>query len=98
MRIIRALRERQKDGAKLILWTCREDAPLAEAVGWCKAHGLRFDAVNANLPERIAQYGGDSRKVSADLYLDDKALGVLNGVILFPDMDSATWVTAHGQA
>ena len=95
-RIIRALRERQKAGVKLILWTCREGGLLSEAVGWSKAHGLLFDAVNENLPERIAQYGGDCRKISADLYLDDKALSVMNGVIMFPDMDGMTWSVAHG--
>jgi hypothetical protein len=63
-------------GDKLILWTCREGESLAKAVEWCKARGLVFDAVNENLPERIEQYGGDSRKVSADLYLDDKAKNV----------------------
>jgi len=97
-RIIRALRDRQKAGVKLILWTCREGGLLTEAVGWCKAQGLRFDAVNENLLERIAQYGGNCRKISADLYLDDLALGVRNGVILFPDMDGVTWRLANAEA
>lgn len=58
----------------LILWTCREGVRLNEAVAWCNAQGLTFDAVNANLPERIAEYGGDCRKLSADYYIDDKNL------------------------
>jgi hypothetical protein len=33
-----------------------------------------FDAYNENLPERIAEYGGDCRKISADFYVDDKNL------------------------
>ena len=40
------------------------------------ARGLYFDAVNANLPERIAYFGGDCRKISADEYWDDRAVVV----------------------
>jgi hypothetical protein len=73
------IRERQK-GNKVILWTNRtdkpekEEYPLKAAIDFCKAAGLEFDAVNENLPEIIAAYGSDSRKVSADKYIDDKAL------------------------
>ncbi len=67
----------REQGHKLILWTCREGELLDRAVIWCAYHGLCFDAVNENLPERIAQYGGDCRKISADFYVDDKNLGGL---------------------
>lgn len=77
--VIDDLLYRQSIGTKLILWTCREGELLSEAVGWCKAFGLRFDAVNNNLPERVAAYGKDCRKVSADEYWDDKARVVREG-------------------
>lgn len=64
--------ERQ-NGAALILWTCRCGELLDAAVAWCRARGLEFDAVNENLPERVALYGTESRKVSADEYWEDKA-------------------------
>lgn len=35
-------------------------------------HGLKFDAVNENLPEVIELMGGDSRKIFANEYIDDK--------------------------
>ena len=70
---IRALIRLRGNGARLILWTCRTGALLDEAVSWCEGYGLSFDAVNDNVPERIALYGGDTRKVSADEYWDDKA-------------------------
>lgn len=62
----------KKQGAKLILWTCRRGKELDDAVEWCKNRGLIFDAVNENLPEVIEAFGGDTRKVVADEYLDDK--------------------------
>jgi len=59
---------------KLILWSCRTGDKLQEAVEACNEYGLRFDAVNENLPEIVKLFGGDNRKVYADLYLDDKSL------------------------
>lgn len=72
--LITALRDRQQKGDKLILWTCREGRLLDKAILWCEEQGLVFDAVNANLPEIIAGYANDSRKISADCYIDDKCM------------------------
>lgn len=63
--------ERRKRGTKIILWTCRSGQDLKDAVDFCKENGLEFDAVNENLPEMIKAYGNDSRKISADKYIDD---------------------------
>lgn len=68
-KLIEWLKECQKNGCKLILWTMREGKPLEDAVEWCKGYGLEFDAVNENLPELIEKYG-DKRKIFADHYLD----------------------------
>lgn len=72
--VIAQLKHLQSDGHKLILWTCREGDALVKAINWCAARGLHFDAYNANLPERIAEFGNDPRKIGADYYLDDKNL------------------------
>lgn len=69
-------KRRKAAGAKLILWTCRSGEQLSEAIGFCKALDLRFDAVNENLPEHIEKYGSDCRKVFADEYWDDKAKAI----------------------
>lgn len=61
-------------GHKLILWTSRDNADLENAVEWCKQQGIVFDAVNAPLPEQIARFNNDSRKIWADYYIDDKAM------------------------
>lgn len=63
----------KENGHRIILWTCREGVDLDAAVQACAAFGLVFDAVNSNLPETIAGYM-DSRKVVADLYIDDRGL------------------------
>ena len=67
--LIEHLKEQQAAGARLILWTNREGDLLEEAVEWCKAHGLTFDTVNANLPELIDLYKNDCRKINADIYI-----------------------------
>ena len=69
--LIKFLIRWRERGNKVILWTCREHEMLSKAVVWCAAHGLFFDAVNCNLPERIEYYQNDSRKIGADYYIDD---------------------------
>lgn len=65
------IKNQQKQGARIILWTCRQGLKLDEALMWCNAQGLRFDAVNRNVPEIIEAFGGDCRKIYADVYIDD---------------------------
>lgn len=56
-------------GWSIVLWTCREGKELKEAVEWCKMNGLEFDAINEN-PSHVPF---KSRKVVADMYIDDNA-------------------------
>lgn len=70
--VIDFCKQKRVEGHKLILWTCRCGEYLEQAIKWCEEQGLIFDAINENLPERITEYGGDCRKVSADYYIDDK--------------------------
>lgn len=72
--LIDCLKQWKSNGNKLILWTCRTDEALSNAVEWCRCQGLTFDAVNDNLPEIIADYGSNSRKVTCDYYIDDRML------------------------
>lgn len=71
--VIQKLLEEQRAGARVILWTCRRGVELLAAIYWSLDHGLAFDGVNENLPEIIAEFGGDTRKIYADEYWDDKA-------------------------
>ena len=62
---------------KLILWTVREGELLDEAVAYCRHRGLEFYAVNKNYPEERPTHEGYSRKLQADLFIDDRNLGGL---------------------
>ena len=71
--LIAYLREWKRMGNKLILWTCRAGEPLDMALRWCREYELEFDAVNDNLPEIVEKYGNNSRKITCDYYIDDRA-------------------------
>lgn len=62
---------RKTFGAQIILWTCRVGEMLDKAVNWCSEHGLEFDAVNENLPHIVEYFGSDTRKIFANMYIDD---------------------------
>lgn len=65
----------QSKGDKLILWTCRTGDRLKSAIKLCTDNGLHFDAINENLPDVLAMYDNvDSRKITADYYIDDKSV------------------------
>lgn len=69
------LKIEQALGAKIILWTCRNGEALKNAVRFCtEVMGFHFDAINENLDEVKILYGGDTRKIFADEYWDDKAV------------------------
>ena len=75
--LIQILKERKHRGEKLILWTCRANdsrgSQLDDAVKYCIQQGLEFDAINENISEVQELFGGDTRKVYANEYIDDKS-------------------------
>lgn len=73
---IETLKLLQEKGCQLILWTHRSGKELKEAVEFCKGRGLEFYAVNKNYPEEVF-YESISRKINADIFIDDRNLGGL---------------------
>lgn len=72
------LKELQKKGHRLILWTYRYGQRLDEAVDFCRKNDLEFYAVNKSYPEE--KYDGKiSRKINADFFIDDRNVGGLLG-------------------
>jgi hydroxymethylpyrimidine pyrophosphatase-like HAD family hydrolase len=72
------LKELEKLGARLILWTFRSGKELDEAVEYCRRNGIEFYAINKNYPEEIFDQTM-SRKINADIYIDDRNIGGFPG-------------------
>lgn len=53
----------------LVLWTCRTDKYLEEALNALKEAGIEFDYIN--------DYPGAGRKIFADVYVDDRAFNCI---------------------
>lgn len=68
-----AVKDRQRQGEKIILWTSRDHEMLKQAVEFCTNKGLHFDAINDNLDEVKVLFANNTRKIFADEYWDDKA-------------------------
>lgn len=71
------LKELQNKGHRLILWTYRSGEKLEEAVEFCKKNDIEFYAVNNSYPEEKFK-GIVSRKINADVFIDDRNLGKLH--------------------
>lgn len=73
--IISLVRELIDKGHEVILWTTRNGEELTKAVDWCGDRGLRFCNVNGPAPSNKSEYENvyptESRKIYADIYIDD---------------------------
>ena len=68
------LKKLQEEGHRLILWTYRNGDKLDEAITFCENKGVFFYAVNSSFPEE--QFNENtSRKIHADLFIDDRNIG-----------------------
>lgn len=66
------------DRHKLILWSVREGKLLEEAVEWCRQRGVEFYAINKDYPEEdLSKSQNFSRKIKADVWIDDRNIGGL---------------------
>ena len=75
---IKTLKMLQQDGHRIILWTVREGKLLEEAIEWCRERGLEFYAANKEYPEEDKEHNNHySRKLKADLWIDDRNVGGL---------------------
>ena len=69
-----ALKELQKRGHKLILWTHRSGKELQQAVEFCRKNGIEFYAVNNSYAEEKFDINKSSRKIDVELFIDDRNL------------------------
>lgn len=65
-------------GHEVVLWTTRNGEELIAAVDWCGKYGLHFANVNGPAPSNREEYRDryptESRKIYADVYIDDHNL------------------------
>ena len=77
--IISLIRQLIDKGHEVVLWTVRNGEELTAAVDWCGDYGLHFCNVNGPAPSNEEEYRGryetESRKIFADIYIDDHNIG-----------------------
>jgi len=82
----------QKDRHRIVLWTCREGELLDAAIEWCRERGLEFYAANRDYPEETTENNPHfTRKLKADLFIDDRNVGGL------PDWDTIYRMVSRGK-
>ncbi|MEE1287756.1 MAG: hypothetical protein UHK44_04055 [Bacteroidaceae bacterium] len=75
---VQTLKMLANEGHQLILWSVREGQLLEEALDWCRKRGLEFYAANKDFPEEDRSKNNHfSRKLKADLWIDDRNVGGL---------------------
>jgi len=67
----------KEDGNTIIVNSCRTGRYEGQAVDFLVDSSIPFDYFNCNHPDQIKLYKMDCRKISADIYIDDKQLGGL---------------------
>lgn len=70
------IKKLQQEGHQIILWTYRSGIKLQEAVEFCEKKGIKFYAVNKSYPEEEFD-GHMSRKILADIFIDDRNINGL---------------------
>lgn len=70
------LKKLHEEGHRLVLWTYRSGKELEEAITFCENKGIEFYAINRNYPEEVMD-DNISRKILADVYIDDRNVGGL---------------------
>jgi len=70
-----ALKGLKSRGHYIIIWTCRNGELLTQAINFLLDQKIPFDRINDQEPENASRYGDNSRKVYADVYIDDHNAG-----------------------
>jgi hypothetical protein len=63
------------EGHTIIINSCRSGLYEGYMEEFLNKEGILYDWINCNTPSQIEKFGRDCRKISADIYVDDKNLG-----------------------
>lgn len=77
--VFETLMKLQSEGYRLILWTFRHGKYLDDAIEFCKKNGIEFYSVNSSFEGEVFDSETQSRKIDADLFIDDRNLGGFPG-------------------
>ena len=72
--VVEAIKNLQAHGHKCILWTCREGVYLEKAICFLHEHDINLAGYN------FSPYQLQSRKIVADVYIDDKNVFMVDNV------------------
>jgi hypothetical protein len=62
-------------GHEIIIWTCRWDHPMELCRQFLAEHGIKYHKLNEHVDWAIEMFKNDTRKIFADVYIDDRQLG-----------------------
>lgn len=71
----KVLQRLHEEGHEIIINTCRAGIFEGNVYSFLQQENIFFTYINCNIPWKIEQYGQDCRKISGDVYIDDKSLG-----------------------
>lgn len=71
------IKELHEKGCIIILWTCRVEKELQEAIEYLTVNKIPIDYVNRNIPQIEGKYAFE--KVFANYYIDDLNIGGFPG-------------------
>ena len=63
-----------EDGKMIIINSCRSNEHFDSMVAFLNENGIKYHLANENDPVLIDFFGMDCRKMSADIYIDDRNL------------------------
>lgn len=86
------IRKLHQDGFGIVINTCREGLALADAIHWLNHHKIPYHYINCNFPHLISKFSADCRKISADVYIDDKCLtGLPSWLEIYNILNNRDW-------
>ena len=69
------IRQLYNDGHQIIIWTCRGGQNLWLAEQYLEELDIPFHRINDNVESHYDRFKHNTRKVHADIYIDDNQIG-----------------------
>lgn len=70
----RVIRSIVDHGGQVAIWTCRTGEHVENIKAFLARHEIPYHVFNEPFPEQLAMFPDNSRKIFADVYIDDRCL------------------------